>query len=413
MRTVTPAEVQDVLRRMERTDVRRVDAELAHQIAVRDGISAYVTGEVAAAGSAYMVSARLIATESGEVLVALRENADDDDDLIEAVDRLSTTLRERTGESLRTIRRAEPLAKVTTSSLEALQYYTQGGRAALWEGNPGRAIELHEEAVRLDTAFAAAHRALAVHYFNRGNANRSIESAERALRFSDRMTEIERASSAATLHLARSEFSQAAGALERVIAIDPENASALNNLGLVYDAMKDLARGEEYYRRSVQADTGRFFGYANLGEHLVLSGRYAEAEQAYADAALRAPQSAWPVVALAQVPYSAGDIVEAEARLQRLIDDAASTRGIQERANDRLVHLHRIAGRYADAKRRTRAQMAAAPDSRDDAFFAMDRVHEELFVYRRPDAARRELAAMRTAMSELEAGGGYLNCTRS
>jgi tetratricopeptide (TPR) repeat protein len=109
------------------------------------------------------------------------------------------------------------------------------------------------------------------------------------------------------------------------------------------------------------------------------------------------------------VPYSAGDIVEAEARLQRLIDDAASTRGIQERANDRLVHLHRIAGRYADAKRRTRAQMAAAPDSRDDAFFAMDRVHEELFVYRRPDAARRELAAMRTAMSELEAGGGYLN----
>src|SRR5690606_18866829 len=90
MRSVTPAEVQDVLRRMGRTDVVRLDAELARQVAIRDGISAYVTGEVAAAGSAFLVTARLIATESGEVLVAMREKAQDEDDLIDAVDRMAT-----------------------------------------------------------------------------------------------------------------------------------------------------------------------------------------------------------------------------------------------------------------------------------------------------------------------------------
>ncbi|HEX2166393.1 MAG TPA: hypothetical protein VHG09_04050, partial [Longimicrobiales bacterium] len=218
MRSVAPVEVKDVLRRMSVDEDARVDAELARQIAVRDGISAYVTGEVSAVGSSYVVSARLIGTSSGEVLVVLREKANDADDLIDAVDRMSTTLRERTGESLRTIRHAEPLARVTTPSLEALTAYTQALRASSQDGDPERSLELHQQAVRLDTAFAAAHRAIGIHWYNRGESDLSIQSLERALRYTDRMSELERASAFAALHLTRSEFADAAAALERVIA---------------------------------------------------------------------------------------------------------------------------------------------------------------------------------------------------
>jgi hypothetical protein len=135
LRSVEPAEVRDVLVRMGIEELPRIDAELAHQIAVRDGISAYVSGEVTGAGSGFVLTAKLIATESGDVLVALRERARDADGVIDAVDRLSRNLRERTGESLRTLRRAEPLAQVTTSSLDALRFYTQGLRASSGRGS--------------------------------------------------------------------------------------------------------------------------------------------------------------------------------------------------------------------------------------------------------------------------------------
>ena len=59
------------------------------------------------------------------------------------------------GESLKTIRANEPLDQVTTTSLEALRMYSQAVRASEM-GNNERAIALLEEAVAVDTGFAAS-----------------------------------------------------------------------------------------------------------------------------------------------------------------------------------------------------------------------------------------------------------------
>src|SRR5207302_1720305 len=82
----------------------------------------------------------------GAVLVAVRENARDDGAIIEAIDRLSKKLRERIGESLKTIRGSEPLERVTTASLDALRRYSQGVKA-FDGGENDRAAALLEEAV--------------------------------------------------------------------------------------------------------------------------------------------------------------------------------------------------------------------------------------------------------------------------
>ncbi len=65
-----------------------------------------------------MLSGRVIAVATGDVLVAERTTAGSDQNLIHAVDDLSAKLRERIGESLRTVRSTPPLAQVTTGSLE-------------------------------------------------------------------------------------------------------------------------------------------------------------------------------------------------------------------------------------------------------------------------------------------------------
>ncbi|NIM47654.1 MAG: hypothetical protein GTO22_00055, partial [Gemmatimonadales bacterium] len=105
--------------------------------------------------------ARLLASADGTELLALRETAESDAALVNAVDRLSARLRERIGESLRTIRGSEPLERVTTASLEALRLYSRAEQADD-AGDPAQAMRLLEEAVAYDTGFAMAHRKLAV-----------------------------------------------------------------------------------------------------------------------------------------------------------------------------------------------------------------------------------------------------------
>jgi hypothetical protein len=130
-----------------------LSAELARDLAQREGIKAIVTGTVAPLSAGYVISARLIVAQSGEPLVTAQETVDGASDLIAATDRLSRKLREKVGESLKDIRGDPPLAQVTTSSLEALKKYAEGVRANDVEINFRKAVTLLNEAIKIDSMF--------------------------------------------------------------------------------------------------------------------------------------------------------------------------------------------------------------------------------------------------------------------
>ena len=127
--------VRDVLRRMQRDPNAAVDVSLAREIATREGMKAFIEGEVLAIGGRYALGVRLVETQTGAPLVSLQERADSEGELLAAIDRLTRRLRERTGESLRDIHKALPLEQVTTPSLDALRKYVQGTRAVSFAGD--------------------------------------------------------------------------------------------------------------------------------------------------------------------------------------------------------------------------------------------------------------------------------------
>src|SRR6266516_3555110 len=117
VRLLDGAAVGKALGRMGRKSGTALDVGLARELAQREGAKAVVHGEIDPVGRSYVLSADLLSAADGTVLVTLRENARDNGAIIEAVDRLSGRLRERIGESLKTIRASEPLEQVTTGSL--------------------------------------------------------------------------------------------------------------------------------------------------------------------------------------------------------------------------------------------------------------------------------------------------------
>jgi tRNA A-37 threonylcarbamoyl transferase component Bud32/TolB-like protein len=172
VRLMATSNLRDVLRRMERNPNEPLTSEIAREVAVREGIKAVVEGEINRAGGGYVLSTQLVVPESGDILVAFRETARDSTEIILALDRLSKRLREKIGESLRTVRASRGLARVTTASLPALRKYSQAARA-VGAGEYRRGIGLLREAVAIDTTFARAYRYLAIQLSNLGVERRA------------------------------------------------------------------------------------------------------------------------------------------------------------------------------------------------------------------------------------------------
>ena len=181
--------VSNALVRMHQNPAQALDATTAREVAVREGAKAVVVGEISPIGKGLVLSAKVLASVDGTELVAVRETAADESEILKAIDRLSKRVRERIGESLRSIRANEPLDEVTTGSLEALRLYSEGARASD-AGETDRAIPLLQQAIALDTGFAMAWRKLAVAIANsqgsRAPGDRRRDQGVRAPRPADR-----------------------------------------------------------------------------------------------------------------------------------------------------------------------------------------------------------------------------------
>jgi len=282
LRLVDPQAVADALRRMERPTGVTLSPSLAREIAERQGVKAVVAGQIDPVGRGYVLSASLLGAADGRVLAAVRESADDQDALLPAIDRLSKKLRERIGESLTTIRANAALEQVTTGSLEALQKYT----AALREAENDReeqAIRLLEDAVALDSGFAMAWRKLAVVL---GNADRSetrqTDAAIQAFRHRDRLPALER-DLAIGYYYSYVELDRAKviAAYRAVLAIDPDNLVALNNLSIPLMELRRYAEAESLVGRASRLRRGSSFSLNTIRAQ-VAQGHLVEA-QATAD----------------------------------------------------------------------------------------------------------------------------------
>jgi DNA-binding SARP family transcriptional activator/Tfp pilus assembly protein PilF len=242
-----PGREADALARMERPAGEPLTAELARELAIRDGLKAVIDGRITAVGTSYVITARVVEPESGEILAAFRETADDSTGVLRALDRLSVALRARLGESLRSVRRGQSLSRVTTASLPALRKYTMALRASA-EFDQDRAIGLLEEAIALDTAFAMAYRKLGVALLSRGiQTPRARWALEQALAHQDRLSDVERYLVLGTYHGLVGDDAEAIAAYRNLLRLRPGDATALNNLGAVYLGAGDYARAESAY----------------------------------------------------------------------------------------------------------------------------------------------------------------------
>ncbi len=238
--------VRAALARMQRDSSTLLGEPLAREMAVREGFKAYLVGTMVPAGRGIVLSARLMATTTGEPLVSARETIESRDQLIAAVDRLAEQLRREIGESLPTLRAAPPLAQITTGSLSALQFYVEAQRVED-EQNADAALGLLDRAIAEDSSFAMAWRRKGVILTNPLHTASEMAMGDSALArawaLRARLPELERYLVEATVAATRDQdHERTISILRALLSRRPNEPTALNNLAV---ELGRLARGRE------------------------------------------------------------------------------------------------------------------------------------------------------------------------
>ncbi len=353
VRLADPGFVREALIRMEREGARTLDLELALELAVREGLPAVLHGEIHEAGGRYVVSAALIDSEDGAVLASHRETAADSSQIVPAIDATSNRLRERIGESLPDLRGSAPLARVTTSDLEALRQYSQGARLGDM-GEDERAVAFLEQAIARDSSFAMAHRKLAVVLRNRfEQRSRAHAALTRAFELRDRLTERERYLTEASYHYeVRRDLTRAAAAYESLLELDPDDDWALNNAGIIYgNQQRDYARAEPLFERAIAVDSLIAPPYFNLAVVQAAQGKLEAVDSTIALWARRLPSDPRPAAFAAQRAFQAGDWEDAESRGLAFLEGHGSNPALAADARDFLANTLSTVGRLAEARR--------------------------------------------------------------
>jgi tetratricopeptide (TPR) repeat protein len=357
--------VAGVLQRMGSAADASVDAELAREMAIREGLKAIITGEVGAVGGGYMLSAEIVMAETGEPLVGFRETAKNDESLLDAIDKLSKKLRERTGESLKSISANEPLAKVTTSSLDGLRKYTLARRSYYVVGDEAKALSLLEEAIALDSSFAAAWAVTGVILTNRfGERARAVEALTKAYELRDRMGDRERyMDSGLYWDYVMGEPDKAITAYRSLLDIYPDDSPALNNLANMYYDLREWERAEEMYRRSIEVDdSANIIPFVNIIQVQFFQGKYDEARASHETMKRWFPGHPWNGSYGAALASARGDYVEAEAQVLALREAQKESPRWRASTSWGLSNLAYVQGKLADGERHRRDAMEANED---------------------------------------------------
>lgn len=345
---VDPAAVAGALTRMERDPATALTPELAREIAIREGYAAVIAGQITAVGNGYQLTARIVDASSGQTLSSDRQTAANADEIIPAIDRLSSRMRERIGESYSDLRADEPLHRVTTASLEALEKYSQGVEIFEVGGDEAVGNALLEEAVELDPGFAMAWRKLGL--TRTGGWSRRVEAFERAYELRDRLTERERLLTEATYYSQVTRDHQASiTAHERLIELDPNDDWALNNLGATYADLGEWALAERYFEAASTADSGNSLSFRNTAAAEMNQGKLDEAEATLAWTLQRFPEDRVAAGFAVALETNRGDYEAAVAAVEHF-DELPSDPAVLMEKTSWLAGIAATRGRLADAE---------------------------------------------------------------
>jgi len=282
---VSEEQTRQTLQMMKQAPDARLTGKVVREVCQRNNGAAILESSITQMGTRYELVLKALSCATSESLGSAEAQASDKNQVLDAIGKASSEIREKLGESLATVQRFDtPLAQATTSSLEALQAYTLG-LSKFAKGDPAGAIPLQQQAIELDPEFAMAYLNLGQSYMVLAQHFRGREQIQKAFALRERASERERFNLVAVYHQTVSlDFDRTIENAELWAQNYPRDFTPHRILGFEYGALGKHERSAEEFRKAQQLDPGQALPYAGLMENFMSMERFTDARAVFEEA---------------------------------------------------------------------------------------------------------------------------------
>jgi serine/threonine protein kinase len=185
-------QIQQTIQLMSLKRGTRLTPNIAREVCQRNQGAAVLEGSITQVGTQFLLLVKAVNCVSGQTLSSTQARANDKSHILEALNKVSAEIRTKLGESLSTVEKySTPVEQATTSSLEALQAYTEG-RKAMEAEEFTTATSFFSRAISLDPDFAMAFAALGTAYYDVDDEELAAKNLKKAYALREHVSERER-----------------------------------------------------------------------------------------------------------------------------------------------------------------------------------------------------------------------------
>ncbi|MGA9902994.1 MAG: protein kinase [Terriglobales bacterium] len=285
---LSDSRVAATLTMMTRLPNTQITNDVAREVCQRTNGKAYIAGSISAIGKEYVLGLRAASCVTGDVLAEEQATADRKEEVLGALGKAAAKLREKLGESLASVTKYnQSLKEATTSSLEALQQYSEDRRVQLEQGDAA-AIPYAKRAIELDPDFAIAYASLGASYSNLNQASLARDNFRKAYELRDRVTQPER------FFIEAFYYGYVTGEIDKAVQTYTEWARTYSgnyvphgDLGDTYNLLGQYGKAAEETNASLRIEPDDAIAYGNLADDYLALDRTQDARAALDEASRR------------------------------------------------------------------------------------------------------------------------------
>jgi len=230
----------------------KLDEQPARLVAVNQGVSAVITGELSRRGDKYSISATALDAVTANVIAKAEATADNKDEVLLAIPKLAAPIRKALGDTTpESVQLHSTVGAFTAASLEAVHEYGVGEQLQ-FAGKMQDALQSYAKASELDPNFARAYAGESAVAANLGQLEDSERFAKLAMEHVDRMTDHERYRVRGLYYMGTSNWQKCIEEYSDLINRYPADNIAYGNLGSCYGQLRNFPKALEALRRAVE-----------------------------------------------------------------------------------------------------------------------------------------------------------------
>ncbi|MCX6567894.1 MAG: tetratricopeptide repeat protein, partial [Candidatus Aminicenantes bacterium] len=322
LRVTSWERLKDLLKQAGREASAAFDEEAGFEVCRKEGIEALVVGSYVKAGETFVTDVKILDAATRESLKSASARGEGVASILKSqIDEISRAVGRGIGKPLLKLEApARPIVDLTTSSLDAYNYFLRGREdfERFYWADAQRSLE---KAIDLDPKFALAYLILAEVAGQLGDSRLGDEALRNAFRHSTTASEKERLL-IASIYAQKIErdLDKELRLLLELVRKYPEEKYAQYNLGFLYDGRREYGPAIAAFRKAIALDPN--FGYAinQLAYVHAKIGQFDEALRLFERYAAISPGDANPLDSIGELYVRMGKLDLAEAKYRKALE---------------------------------------------------------------------------------------------